>query len=389
MKKDVATFVSKCLICQQVKAEHQKPSGLLQPLRIPQWKWDDITMDFIVGLPKTARQHDTIWVIVDRLTKVSHFLPIRQNQSIEALAQLYVEEIVKLHGIPRTIVSDRDPRFTSKVWKQIQAELGTELKFSSAFHPQTDGQSERTIQTVEDMLRACSLSWKSQWDKHLPLVEFSYNNSYHASIRMAPFEALYGRPCRSPLHWQELGDSKLIESDLIQECTDKIKVIQENMKVAQQRQKQYADKRRKVLEFDDGDHVFLKVSPTKGVFRFGKRGKLKPRYIGPFQINSRVGRAAYQLALPPELAGVHDVFHVSLLRKYVHDPSHVIDHHPLKIHQDLSYEEEPIQVVDFKTKQLRNKVIPLVKVLWRHGSKEECTWESEQDMRAKYPDLFR
>ena len=328
-------------------------------------------------------------MIVDRLTKVSHFLPIRQNQSIEALAHLYVEEIVKLHGIPRTIVSDRDPRFTSRVWKQIQAELGTELKFSSAFHPQTDGQSERTIQTVEDMLRACSLSWKSQWDKHLPLVEFSYNNSYHASIRMAPFEALYGRPCRSPLHWQELGDSKLIESDLIQECTDKIKVIQENMKVAQQRQKQYADKRRKVLEFDDGDHVFLKVSPTKGVFRFGKRGKLKPRYIGPFQINSRVGRAAYQLALPPELARVHDVFHVSLLRKYVHDPSHVIDHHPLKIHQDLSYEEEPIQVVDFKTKQLRNKVIPLVKVLWRHGSMEECTWESEQDMRAKYPDLFR
>ena len=161
------------------------------------------------------------------------------------------------------------------------------------------------------------------------------------------------------------------------------------MRVAQQRQKQYADKRRKVLEFGDDDHVFLKVSPTKGVFRFGKRGKLKPRYIGPFQINSRVGRTAYQLALPPELAGIHDVFHVSMLRKYVHDPSHVIDHQPLKIHQDLSYEEDPIQVVDFKTKQLRNKMIPLVKVLWRHGSMEECTWESEHDMRTKYPELFR
>ena len=164
---------------------------------------------------------------------------------MESLSRLYVQEIVRLHGIPKSIVSDRDPRFTSRLWKKVQSDLGTQLKFSSAFHPQTDGQSERTIRTIEDMLRACSLSWPEQWDRQLPLVEFAYNNSYHSSIKMAPFEALYGRPCRSPLQWQEVGDNKLIESEVIQECTDKIRLIQENMKVAQLRQKQYADVRRK------------------------------------------------------------------------------------------------------------------------------------------------
>jgi hypothetical protein len=376
-------------VCQQVKAEHQRPAGLLQPLRVPQWKWEDITMDLIVGLPKTARQHDAIWVIVDRLTKSSHFLPIKQKQNVESLARLYIQEIVKLHGIPKSIISDRDPRFTSRVWKQIQVDLGTQLKFSSAFHPQSDGQSERTIQTIEDMLRSCALCWKEQWDKQLALVEFAYNNSYHSSIKMAPFEALYGRPCRSPLQWQELGDNKLIESDVIQDCSDKVKIIQERMRTAQQRQKQYADIRRRKLEFEESEHVFLKVSPSKGVIRFGKRGKLKPRFIGPFQIMSRVGENAYQLALPPELAGVHNVFHVSMLRKYIPDPNHVIDYQLLDVSSDLSFEEKPIRIVDFKVKQLRNKEISLVKVVWQFHSGEECTWEVEEMMRTNYPDLFR
>ncbi|GJY07519.1 DNA/RNA polymerases superfamily protein [Tanacetum coccineum] len=205
MKQDVATFVSKCMTCQQVKIEHQRASGLLQPLEIPMWKWDEISMDFVTGLPTTQKRHDAIWVVVDRLTKSAHFLPIRKNYGISKLAEIFRQEIVRLHGTPTSIVSDRDPKFTSHFWKGLQKAWGTRLKFSTAFHPQTDGQSERTIQTLEDMLRACALEWTGSWDEYLCLVEFAYNNSWHASIKAAPFELLYGRKCRAPICWDEVG----------------------------------------------------------------------------------------------------------------------------------------------------------------------------------------
>ncbi|KAI9105147.1 hypothetical protein K1719_022676 [Acacia pycnantha] len=179
MKHDVINFVMKCLTCQKVKIEHQKPPGLLQPLEIPQWKWDSISMDFIVGLPETAARHNSIWVIVDRLTKSAHFLPIHIGYSLERLAQIYMDWIVRLHGVPTEIVSDRDTRFTSNFWKALQEAMGTRLKYSTAYHPQTDGQTERTIQTLEDMLRACAIELPGSWDRHLSLAEFAYNNSYH------------------------------------------------------------------------------------------------------------------------------------------------------------------------------------------------------------------
>ena len=208
MKKDVAEFVSRCLICQQVKAEHQRPVGLLQSLPIPRWKWEKITMDFVVGLPRCQNGYDAIWVIVDRLTKSANFLPMKNSDSVEKLAELYVKEIVRLHGTSVSIVSDRDPWFTSRFWPILQRALGTMLHFSTAFHPQTNGQFERTIQTLEDMLRACVLEFKGSWDRHLPLMEFAYNNSYQSSIEMAPYEALYGRKCRTPLCWDEVGERK-------------------------------------------------------------------------------------------------------------------------------------------------------------------------------------
>ncbi|GJW74310.1 putative nucleotidyltransferase, ribonuclease H [Tanacetum coccineum] len=297
MKQDVATFVSKCMTCQQVKIEHQRASGLLQPLEIPMWKWDEISMDFVTGLPTTQKRHDAIWVVVDRLTKSAHFLPIRKNYGISKLAEIFRQEIVRLHGIPTSIVSDRDPKFTSRFWKGLQKAWGTRLKFSTAFHPQTDGQSERTIQTLEDMLRACALEWTGSWDEYLCLVEFAYNNSWHASIKAAPFELLYGRKCRAPICWDEVE--------------------------ARSRQKSYADKHRRDLEFQVGDRVFLKVSPFRGVKRFGIKGKLSPRFIGPFEILERIGEVSYRLALPPQLSHVHDVFHVSLLRGYHYHPLHV------------------------------------------------------------------
>nr|GEW38225.1 putative reverse transcriptase domain-containing protein [Tanacetum cinerariifolium] len=337
MKADITTFVSKCLTCAKVKAEHQKPSGLLQQPEIPEWKWEKITMDFVLGLPRTPSGYDSIWVIVVHLTKSTHFLPMKKKDSIEKLAQLYLREIVCWHGVPRftkitrqklarlyineiiarhgvpvSIISDRDSYFTSRFWKSLQKALGTQLDLNTAYHPKTDGQSERTIQTLEDMIRACAMDFGGNWDTHLPLVEFSYNNSYHSSIKCAPFEALYGR----------------------------------RLKVARDRQKSYAEKRQKPLEFSVGDKVLLKVSPRKGVVRFGKRSKLSPRYVGPFEIVERVIPVAYRLHLPKELVGVHDMFHVSNLKKCLADVNLHVPLDEVTVDDKLRFVEEPIEILD-------------------------------------------
>ncbi|GJX41644.1 reverse transcriptase domain-containing protein [Tanacetum coccineum] len=222
MKAEIATYVSKCMTCAKVKAEYQKPSGLLVQPVIPVWKWENITMDFVTKLPKTTSGQDTIWVIVDRLTKSAHFLPMKETDSMEKLTRQYLKEVVSRHGVPVSIISDRDSKFTSHFWKSLNKSLGTQLDMSTAYHPQTDGQSERTIQTLEDMLRACVMDFGKGWDRHLPLIEFSYNNSYHTSIKAAPFEALYGRKCRSPICWAEVGDAQLTGPEIFRETTEKI-----------------------------------------------------------------------------------------------------------------------------------------------------------------------
>jgi len=233
------------------------------------------------------------------------------------------------------------------------------------------------------------LDFLGNWERYLSLVEFAYNNSYQSTIGMPPFEALYGRKCRSPICWEEIGDRTLFGADIVVDTTEKIRTIRKRMKAAQSRQKAYADRRRRPLEFAEGDKVFLKVSPIKGMVRGGKRNKLDPRYIGPFEILERIGPLAYRLALPPEIEKIHDVFHVSQLRKYVPDPSHVLKYSPLQLQEDLSYTVEPVQILDRKEKQLRNKAIPLVKVLWRSKEIEEATWESEEEMMQNYPQLFQ
>ncbi|GJW01498.1 putative reverse transcriptase domain-containing protein [Tanacetum coccineum] len=261
MKADIATYVSKCLTCARVKAEHQRPSGLLVQPAIPEWKWDNITMDFITKLPRSSQGFDTIWVIVDRLTKSAHFLPIRENDPLDKLARLYLNRIVARHGIHVSIIYDRDGRFTSNLWRSFQKDLGTDISISTAYHLKTDGHSKRTIQTLEDVLRACAIDFGKGWVKHLPLAEFSYNNSYHASIKAAPYEALYGRKCRSPVCWAEVGEAQLTGPELIQETTEKIALIKKRMQAAQDRQKSYADRKQKPMEFQVGDRVMLKVSP--------------------------------------------------------------------------------------------------------------------------------
>ncbi|GJT55287.1 hypothetical protein Tco_0990341 [Tanacetum coccineum] len=324
------------------------PSGLLVQPDIPEWKWEKITMDFITKLPKTAAGFDSIWVIVDRLTKSAHFLPMKETDSTKKLTRLYMKEIVERHY----------------------------------------GQSERTIQTLEDMLRAYVIDFGNGWDRHLPLVEFSYNNSYHTSIKVAPFKALDGRKYRLPVCWAKVGEAQLTGPEIIHETTEKIFKIRDRMQAARDRQKSYADKRRRPLEFEVGDKVMLKVAPWKGVIRFGKRGKLNPRYIGPFQIIERIGPVAYRLELPQELSRVHNVFHVCNLKKCLSDDTLVIPLEEIQLDDKLNFVEEPVEIMDREVKQLKRSRIPIVKVRWNARRGPEYTWEREDQFKSKYPYLF-
>ncbi|GKC29571.1 putative reverse transcriptase domain-containing protein [Tanacetum coccineum] len=352
MKAKITTYVSKCLTYAKVKAEHQKPSGLFQQPEIPEWKWEKITMDFVLGLPRTPSGYDSIWVIVDRLTKSAHFLPLKNTDSIEKLAQLNLKQIVCKHGVPTSIISDRDSLFTSRFWKSLQEAMGTQLDMSTAYHPETDGQSERTIQTLEDMLRACVIDFGSSWDRHLPLVEFSYNNSYHASIKAAPYEALYGRKCRSPVCWSEVGDSQLTGPEMIRETTEKIVQIKNRLLTARSRQKSYADVRRKPMEFQVGDMVMLK------------------------------------LELPDKLRGIHNTFHVSNLKKCLADENLIIPLEEIQLDDKLHFIEEPLEIMDREVKQLKQSRIPIVKVRWNSKRGPKFTWEREDFFKRNYPHLF-
>ncbi|KAA0054468.1 pol protein [Cucumis melo var. makuwa] len=306
MKREVVDFVNRCLVCQQVKAPRWKPAGFLQPLSVPRWKWESVSMDFITELPRILKGYIVIWVVVDRLTKSTHFIPGKST-------------------------------YTAR----LQLAMGTSLDFSTAFYSYTDGQTE----------------------------------SYQATIDMEPFEALYGRCCRSSVYWVEIGEQRMLGPELVQTTNAAIQKIKAHMLTAQSRQKSSADERHKDLEFDVRDMVFLKLAPMKSVLMFEKKGKLSPRFVGSFEILERIGPVAYRLVLPPTFSAVHDVFHVSMLRKYVVDSTHVVDFELLQINVNMSYEEQPVDILARDVKMLRNRGIVLVKILWRNHGAEEATWE--------------
>jgi hypothetical protein len=243
MKHDIAEYIVICDICQRLKAEHQRPMGFLQPLQVPEWKWEEIGMNFIIGQPGTQKGYDSIWIIVDRVTKVAHFIPVKTMYTGPQLAELYISGIICLHDVPKKISFDRGTQFTSKFWEQLHESMDTKLHFRSAYHPQTDKQIEQVTQVLEHMLRACALQYGRSWDKSLPYVEFSYNNSYQESLKMAPFEMLYGRRCRTPIFWSDIGERQGFGPDIIQETEKQVRQVRENLKVAQSRQKSYADHR--------------------------------------------------------------------------------------------------------------------------------------------------
>ncbi|GJY40707.1 putative reverse transcriptase domain-containing protein [Tanacetum coccineum] len=330
MKANIATYVSKCLTCAKVKAEHQRPSGLLVQPKIPEWKWDNITMDFVTKLPKTSQGYDTIWVIVDRLTKFAIFTPMRETDPLDKLAR------------------------------------------------------------ISTLKGRCHETWNTYFNQFVIMTPNSHANfySYHASIKAAPFEALYGRKCRSPVCWTEVGEAQILGPELIQETTEKIIQIKQRMQAARDRQKSYADLKRKPMEFQVGDKVMLKVSPWKGVVRFGKRGKLNPRYVGPFKVLEKVGEVAYKLELPEELSRVHNTFHVSNLKKCHADEPLAVPLDGLHLDDKLHFVEEPLEIVGCEVKRLKRSRIPLVKVRWNSKRGPEFTWGREDQFKKKYPHLF-
>nr|GEV06693.1 putative reverse transcriptase domain-containing protein [Tanacetum cinerariifolium] len=300
------------------------PSGLLVQPKIPEWKWDNITMDFLTKLPKSSQGYDTICVIVDRLTKSAIFTPMREIDPIDKLTRMYLKEVVTRHGIPVSIICDHDPRFASNFWRSLQNALGTNM------------------------------------------VEFSYNNSYHASIKAAPFEALYDRKCRSPVCWTEVGEAQILNLELIQEMTEKIVQIKQRMQAAHDRKKSYAD---------------LKL-------HFGKWGTLNPRYVGPLKVLENIGKVAYKLELPEELSRVHNTFHVSNLEKCHADEPLAVPLDGLHFDDKLHFVEEPVEIIDREVKWLKQSRIPLVKVRWNSKQGPEFTWECEDQFQKKYPHLF-
>jgi hypothetical protein len=388
MKRAIAEYVALCDNCKRVKAERQRPAGLLQPLKIPEWKWEEISMDFILGLPKTQNGYDSIWVLVDRLSKVAHFILVKTSYKGSKLAKLYIARIVCLHGVPKTIVSDRGMQFTSKFWEKLHESMDTKLNFSSAYHPQTDGQTERVNQILEDMLRACARKDNQSWDKCLPYAKFSYNNSYQESIKMAPFEFLYGRKCMTPLFWNEPGENQFFGLDILREAKRQVQMVRENLKLAQSRLKNYANNRRRELRFQVGDFMYLKVSPMRGLHRFKITGKLAPRYIGPFKILEQRGEVAYHLELPPQLSNVHDVFHVSQLRKCLRVPEEQMPLEELIAGEDLTYQEYSVKILDASEKVTWNNRYKMCKVQWSNHTEEEATWEKEDQLKAEFPDIF-
>jgi hypothetical protein len=350
-------------------------------------------MDFITGLPRSSKGHDSIWVIVDHLTKVAHFIPVKTTYNGNQLANLYINRIVSLHGVPKEIVSDRGTQFTSRFWNRFQEALGTKLSFSTAFHPQTGGQTDRVNQILEDMLRACVLAYGAKWEDCLPFAEFSYNNSYQSSLQMAPFEVLYGRKCRTPLNWSETGEGLVFGPDILREAEEQVQLVRERLETAKSRQKSCADSHRRDMSFRVGDHVYLRVTPLKGTKRFHVKGKLAPRYIGPFKITDRRGEVAYQLELPSELSDVHNVFHVSQLRKCLQVPNRPdlykdIDHQAIDLQPDLTYRERPVRILDEAERCTRSRTIKYFKVQWSNHTEAEATWEREDYLRSEFPYLF-
>lgn len=375
-----------CDVCQHAKHSNLPPSGLLQPLPVPTGAWCDITMDFVEGLP-LSEGYNVIMVVVDRFTKCSHFVPLRHPYTAPSVARQFMDSVVKLHGMPRSIVLDRDRIFTSAFWKLLFQKLGTKLNFTTAYHPQTDGQSERVNQCLEMFLRCMVQDQPKLWRRWLPLAEFWYNSSFHTALGCSPFKALYG-------HEPNLGAMPVLDSDSSSPVADTLTeraihmaLLKKNLEAAQQRMKNNADKHRIEREFQVGDKVLLKLQPYAQASVVNRPyPKLAYKYFGPYTILERVGKLAYRLELPVQ-SRVHNVFHVSQLKDYRPDYSPVFSELP-KLPTLDSLDTEPEAVLDRRLVKKGNTAVPQALIKWAGVPADMATWEDWEVLKVKFPSVL-
>ena len=320
MDQYVRKYVRSCDICQRMKNSQEKSTGLLQPLPIPTQIWESVSLDFITHLPKTDREKDAILVVVDRLSKQAHFIATTKTVTAEETARLFLETIFKLHGMPKTLVSDRDPRFTSDFWRSLMRLLGTELLMSSSYHPETDGQTERTNRTLQQMLRTTSTNLLTDWDLELPLMEFAYNNLESASTKQSPFFTVYGIHPRTPLNLSSISamPANHAVDEILTRTGTSVKIAQDNLILAQEYQEKYANNKRKDQLYSIEDKVLLSTTNIRPKNTpIDLKRSLEQQYIGPFEISERISDVAYRLRLPKSMGRLHPIFHVSQLKLYM------------------------------------------------------------------------
>ncbi|RWR88624.1 transposon Tf2-1 polyprotein [Cinnamomum micranthum f. kanehirae] len=383
MKRSIREYVAACDTCQRNKAETLSPPGPLQPLPIPTMIWSDISMDFIEGLPHSHGK-SVIFVVVDRLSKYAHFVAVSHPFTAASIAQIFIQEIARLHGMPRTIVSDRDKIFLSQFWQEFFRLQGTQLCMSSAYHPQTDGQTEVLNRCLETYLRCFAGTQPKQWTKWLPWAEWWYNTTYHASIQMTPFEALYGRHPPSITSYTE-DATAVAQLDSDWRSRDHIlRRLKEHLVAAQARMKVQSDKHRTERTFEVGDWVFLRLQPYRQAsLAMRSNMKLAPKYYGPYQVVQQIGKVAYKLDLPPH-SKIHPVFHVSLLKKKLGSQTNAYVTLP-PLTEEGYLHPEPEAVLDSRVVRRQNRTITEVLVQWKGMPKEEAAWEVQHHLKHHFP----
>ncbi|KAK9134740.1 hypothetical protein Syun_014070 [Stephania yunnanensis] len=381
MRQDIKRYVAECSICQQHKYQSLSPAGLLQPLPIPQQVWEDVAMDFIEGLPK-SNGFSVIFVVVDRLTKYGHFIPLAHPFSAKSVAVVFVREVVRLHGFPRSIVSDRDKVFLSSFWSELFKLQGTRLHHSTAYHPQSDGQSEVVNRCLETYLRCFTSDTPKQWSLWLAWAEFWYNTTFHASTNMTPFKAVYGR---EPPPIVRYGAYTTAVADLDAQLKTRDVILDElkfHLARAQSKMKATADTHRRNMEFSIGDLVYLKIRPyrQRSLARRPNE-KLSPRFFGPFKVLERVGVVAYKLELPPSTS-IHPVFHISQLRPVLGSTDRV-QPLPASLTDEMEWSVVPAQAAGFRRTERGREVL----IYWKDLPTFEATWELVDVIRHQFPEF--
>lgn len=386
MKEDIHQFIRNCNNCQINKGEHIATPGLLQPLPVPDEAWTSIGMDFITGLPK-SRGKEVIMVVVDRLTKYSHFIALAHPYHASDVAQVFVDYVYKHHGLPQTIITDRDPVFTSRFWQELMSKLEVKLNMSTAYHPQTDGQTERVNQCLEAYLRSMVFDKQKEWSRYLSLAEWWYNTTYHRATKITPFEALYGYPPQQ-LALGSVPKSQVEAVDaFMKDRQVTLTQLKTNLVKAQERMKQYADKHRSERKFEEGDWVYLKLQAYKQISVAGTGNhKLNPKFFGPFEVLKKIGTCAYRLNLPAG-SSIHPVFHVSLLKARVGKDQAISPTLPL-IGSPQEGLQVPQTIVARRMVKKRNSAVTQILVQWRGQEIDDATWEEYSEMAKRYPDFI-